>query len=161
LGGDLIIVSGIGRFRSPLVKELKPSGIGIWTYHFYLNLLSWSKDEFLRFIRLSSPSQSEILGKNPHLNIFDMITILPASREMLCEALAFFMTDKIVWDDVQHKFVMSDGEGKPSGEISCDNFDEVRDMVLKLNYINLDEKTAVKPQSQKTKEGDNGVQSFG
>jgi len=133
LSGDPVFVEGIGRFRSPLLKELKPAaGIGINTYNLYLSILSWEKDDFLRHI---PESQAALLGKNDKLSVFDMMTALkPEFREILHQALSFFMTDRVEWDGGNNRFLTYGGDAETGG-IDRENFDDARDAILQLNYI--------------------------
>lgn len=139
LSGDSIPVEGIGHIHSPLLRELKPTqGIGTWTYGLYLNLLTWEKDDLIKFMKLSSGKQLKALAKDTRLGIFDTITIVESSRKLLQEAMAFFMDEEVVWDDKNHVFITkSKTTGEIIGSINRDNFDDVRDMMLQVNYINI------------------------
>ena len=55
ISGDSIPVEGVGHIRSPLLHELKPThGIGMWTYNLYLNILSWEKEDLIKFMKMST-----------------------------------------------------------------------------------------------------------
>ena len=73
LSGDPIFVEGKVHFRSPVLKELKPGGIGITLYNIYLAILSMDKDNFLKHI---PESHAVILSKNAQLTAYDMMTVL-------------------------------------------------------------------------------------
>lgn len=139
MSGDAIFAEGIGHFRSPQLKELKPTtGIGSWMYTFYLNLLSWEKEDFLQYVTEAFPHQAVVLQKAEQLSVFDMMTLQKEFRAMLEQALSFFIVEKLSWDEKAYKFMTFDTEEKSVGEIDRKNFDTVRDMALQMNYINLD-----------------------
>jgi len=151
LSGDQIFVSGVGHFKPPLVKDIKPTaGIGSWAYQLYLNILSWNKEDFFKFSRLINPRQAGILSNDAgELGLFDVMTLIPPFRQTLQEALGFFLSEEIRWVEKEHRFCTTGADGKEAGAICRDNFDDVRDMMLQLNYINL-EKAPLKHSSKKT-----------
>lgn len=139
ISGDSIPVDGIGHIRSPLLRELKPTqGIGTWTYGLYLNMLVWEKDDLIKFMKISSGKRLKALVEDTRLGTFDTITLLEGSRKLLQKAMAFFMDEELVWDDKRHAFLTkSKTNGELIGSITRDNFDDVRDMMLQVNYINV------------------------
>lgn len=139
ISGDSIPVDGIGHIRSPQVKELKPTqGIGTWKYNLYLNILLWEKEDILKFMKLSTGRRLKALSDNDKLNVFDSITILDETRQLLQDAMAFFIDENLVWDKSKREFSAKDKEtNEVVGHINRENFDDVRDMMLQVNYINL------------------------
>lgn len=154
ISGDLIPINGIGHLRSPLLSELKPTqGIGTWKYNFYLNMLVWEKDELIKFMRVTTGRSLKALEKAGKLTTFDVVTLIDAPRELLREAMAFFMGENIAWDKATKVFVTTDKQtNQIIGSINRDNFEEVRDMMLQLNYINLGR--SAKPQKFASKQAE-------
>lgn len=140
ISGDSIPVSGVGHIRSPRLYELKPTqGIGSWNYNLYLNLLVWNKEELLKFMKISTGKPLRALTTDDKLGAFDTVTIIENSRESLQKAMAFFIDEELVWDAKGHKFLTRTKDTKEKvGHIDRDNFDEVRDMMLQMNYINIE-----------------------
>ena len=141
LSGDPIPVEGIGTMRSPKLRDLCPSsGVGYKVYNLYLNFLSWDKEQLLKYDDIMHFRGSNKLHHNA-LNMFDVVTLLKQTRELCRAALSFFILEKMVWDETQRRFIVfneSDGVTKIIGEINRDNFEEVRQMMLQMNYIGLD-----------------------
>lgn len=154
ISGDSIFVSGIGHFRSPLLKELKPSiGIGTWTYNLYLNLLAWDKDEVINFMRLSTGKRLRSLEQNDKLTLFDVICLIEEPRKLLQKAMAFFVDEIVSWDESARSFILKNDLDEDVGRINRENFEEVRDMMLQMNYINIGESAKpVKHSSQQAQE---------
>ncbi|MGN0819843.1 MAG: hypothetical protein ACI4M6_05550 [Christensenellaceae bacterium] len=155
ISGDSIPVSGVGHIRSPQLWELKPTqGIGAWKYNFYLNLLIWDKDELIKFMRLSTGKKLKALDNAEKLTAFDVITLLDSPRKLLQDAMAFFMDENICWNNEKKVFItFIEDTNNVTGVINRDNFEDVRDMMLQVNYINLGR--MAKPQkfaSKKAKE---------
>ena len=155
ISGDSIPVTGVGHIRSPLLSELKPTqGIGAWRYNLYLNVLIWDKEELINFMRLSTGRKLKAFDKAEKLTAFDVVTLLDSPRKLLQDAMAFFMDENIIWDNDKKYFVTSIKDTNQTiGVINRDNFEDVRDMMLQVNYINLGQKA--KPQkfaSKKAKE---------
>jgi hypothetical protein len=150
LSGDFIFAQGIGHFRSPKLKDLRPTeGVGIKVYNTYLALLTWDKEDFLKCV---SQSQATMFEQADKLTLFDMMAILkPEFRELLRCAFDFFLLEKIIWDEKQNCFLTFSEGNEEVGKISRDNFDEVRDMALQMNYMNLGKLAEPKHASAKAK----------
>ena len=155
LSGDNIYAEGIGHFRSPKLKELAPTtGIGSWMYTFYLNILAWEKEDFLKYVTATLPHLASVLQKKDNLGVFDMMTLQKDFRMMLHQALSFFIAEDVVWEDKSYSFLMLDKKENQIGAIDRNNFDEAKDMALQMNYINLGkskDSEALKFNNKKTK----------
>ena len=135
--GDPIPIPEVGHIRSPHLYELMPSrGIGFWTYNLYLNLLSWDKEDLINFARSSMGKKYSVFSRANGLNAFDIVTLVDMPRQMMIEAMSFFMLEDLVWCDDKRYFSVRDKETQEEiGKISRENFDEVRDMMLQMNYV--------------------------
>lgn len=151
ISGDSIPVNDVGHLRSPQIKEIKPTkGIGAWTYNIYLNILAWEREEIIDFIKITSPRKAEILNKNAQLGAYDIITLVDLTRELLLNAMAFFMDEKIIWEEKDRSFYTFNQENNQQvGKIDRNNFEEVRDMMLQLCYISVGD--AAKPVKHSSK----------
>ncbi len=139
ISGDSIPVDGIGHIRSPKLRELKPTqGIGMWTYNLYLNILSWQKEDIIKFIKISRGKQLKSLDSRDKLNAFDVVTLLEQPRQLLRDAMGFFIDEELMWDERTRSFISEDKNNHDKvGCIDRNNFEDVRDMMLQVNYINL------------------------
>lgn len=166
ISGDSIFMRGVGHLRSPKLKELLPSkGIGEYTYNLYLNVASWNKTDVYKMLNFVSPNKAAILRDVNQLSLFDLVTIIDNLKSVVQEALSFFLVEELSWDSIRHKFITTDKDTKKKvGEITRDNFDEVRDGILILNYIPTDvkeEKKAPQFSSPKAKELWERAQKYG
>lgn len=154
LSGEPILVKNVGHLRSPILRELCPLGIGHSAYNFYLNFLSWDKENLLEYDRLMKYRGVSKL-ENGALNTFDAATLLKQTREFCRGILSFFMLEELVWDDTGRRFISFTKDESPVaiGEINRENFDDVRKMMLQLNYIGIDgDESPVSYSDQKSKE---------
>lgn len=139
LSGEPIFVDGVGHLRSPAVGDLRPySGIGYSTYKTYLNFLAWDKEQLLQYVALMWHGKCEKLH-NPQLATFDVATLFIQTREFYRGILSFFMLEDLVWDERRRCYLViaHDGDRSNVGEINRSNFDQVRKMMLQLNFIGL------------------------
>lgn len=151
ISGDDIYVDGVGHLKPPKLKDLQPSkGIGMWTYNTYVNILAWQKEDFLNTIRATMDKRGDMLD-NDKLSVFDVMTLVSMSRELLQKALEFFIREDVIWDEELRSFITKTDD-KAIGKISRDNFDEVRNMLLQLNYIGLGKEA--KPIKHSSKEAE-------
>jgi len=155
ISGDSIFVENVGHIRSPFLYELKPTqGIGTWTYNLYISLLAWDREKIINFLKMSTGRKLSKLEDNTKLEVFDILTIIEGSRELLRKAIAFFMLEDVVWNEEDRAFITMDGETNDYiGRVDRNNFEEVRDMMLQMNYINLGESAKpLKHSSDKARE---------
>lgn len=155
ISGDSIFLRGAGHIRPPQLKELLPTkGIGEFTYNLYLNILTWNKSDVYKFIGFFSEKKAAILKNNEQLSVFDLITVIDELRMLVEKTLSFFLDEELKWDGVRHKFItLEKNSQKQIGEITRENFDEVRDCILQMNYITggIKKDTEIKFASKKAK----------
>lgn len=166
LSGEPILIKGVGHIRSPKLRELCPSsGIGYKAYNWYLSLMSWDKIQLLRYDTLMQYRGADKL-EHERLTVFDAATLIQSTRELYRGALSFFMAEDIVWDSSSRTYVVytrngEDAEPQIVGEITRDNFEDVRRLILQMNFIGLDKDGApVKHSSEKSKELWERVQGY-
>lgn len=154
LSGEPIAVAGVGHLRSPKLKEISPGGIGNELYSVYLNFLSWGKDEFLKYDTITGVRGVDKLQKaKDRLTVFDIVALMPMTREAFRGVLSFFIVEAIVWGEDEMSYVVLNEKNEVVGRIARDNFEEVRKMILNMNYIGLDKPTATaKPSTDRARE---------
>lgn len=111
----------------------------MWTYNLYLNILSWEKEDLIKFMKMSTGKRLKALDNADKLSAFDVVTLLEPTRQLLQEAMAFFIDEELEWNKTKRCFIAKTKDNH--NEIGCinrDNFDDVRDMMLQVNYINLE-----------------------
>lgn len=155
LSGGVVYMNGVGHLRSPWLHELKPTtGLGQQGYNLYLNILSWDKAHVLKYGRLMNYRGIDKLDRD-ELIAYDVITLIPAMRELCRGVLSFFMLEEMIWDEKNRRYVVIDPDDTSSGvgEINRSNFDDVRAAMLQLNYIGLNKEAApISHSSDKSKE---------
>lgn len=139
LSGDPISVKGVGHIRSPKLKEMSPSsGIGWDGYSIYIYFLKAGCEQL----------KKDIL-KNDAIDgsIYEIVTQNCDLRTLYEKAFSFFMLETVAYEETNNVFVSiasvpdeesDDGvKNIPIGLISESNFDDVRAMILTMNYITL------------------------
>jgi len=147
ISGDPLFVPSVGHIRSPYLWELKPAkGIGLWQYNLYLNVLLSDKEDALRFVQMTGKSEKamQMLRENDKLETFDILTLVNGTRELLCSSLGFFIVESLQWDKGKMAFLTTNetDEGEQQRTIGCisrDNYNEIRDAILRLNYIKVED----------------------
>ncbi|MFA5625541.1 MAG: hypothetical protein WC966_10890 [Bradymonadales bacterium] len=142
LSGAPIYIEEVGHIRSPQLKELNPTtGIGIQKYNSYLNMLSQDKEDLTSALEGVAKKQAAILRQAERLNTFDVISLQPMFIPVVQNALEFFMTETVRWKDKERVFVAcgkNKSSAKKTGYINRDNYDGVRNEILRMNYIGVD-----------------------
>lgn len=153
LSGESIYVENIGNVQSPKLKKIKPkSGIGWDKYALYLNLFAWNKEQLLESVKKLPIRGIRVLEKIPDkFETFDIMILIPQIKKLLAEAMAFFIIDTILWDEKTFAFNVLDKNNNPTGRIDRDNFKDLCEIVLKLNYVGVSkDNMKIKDDSSKT-----------
>lgn len=85
------------------------------------------------------------------LTAYDILILIPQTRAMLQNALSFFITEKVEWNELQKAFFVSNDDGELVGQIGRKNFKEVASTILKLNYVGT-KKQEAKPTKYRSDE---------
>lgn len=136
LSGDAIMIDGVGHFRSPQLKEMNQSGSVSWqTYNTFIYVVKSNRDEITGLIPTTEPMDTLFL------TIINNDTI----RELYRGVLDFFMLETVLYDADQQRFVVIEMTQQDEenihvsivGEITEENLDDVREVILRMNYISL------------------------
>lgn len=164
LSGFPIYIDGVGHIKSPLLKDLcPPDGLGNKGYNLYLNVLSWDKEAVIKYNMALQIRGAEKLNRK-ELQTFDVITFFDYTRELIIRVLSFFMLENLKWDQETRSilaFQQNEESQELVGVITRDNYDDIRKLILKLNYIGLSEEEApVRHSSQASKDAWEKVQEY-
>lgn len=143
LSGYPIPVEGVGRLKSPKLSDIfKSGGLGYKGYNLLISFLTWNIEEIVKYDKLVGINAADVLLKNDKLTTYDAITLVGQTRELCRDVLSFFMCEKVIWDEQSRSYITfvvnEDGDRKAVGSINKANFDEVKSLILNLNYIGLD-----------------------
>jgi len=158
LSGYPLVFEGVGTMRSPRLEELRPQtsgGLGEKGYMMYLTLLSWDRDDAIEYAQMCGARGWEKVN-NDQFGVFEIVFFLRFLREMYLGMLSFFIEGIVSWDEKQMHVTISqtdeEGDEVEIGIIDKNNFEEVREALLNLNYINIDKSEVVpKFTSEKTR----------
>lgn len=139
LSGDPISVKGVGHIRSPKLKEMSPAGMIGWDgYNVFIYFLKAGREQLKKDI---------LKTDNVDDSIYKIVTQNCDLRTLYEKAFSFFMLETVVYEETNNVFVSiasvqddksDDGvKNIPIGLISESNFDDVRAMILTMNYITL------------------------
>lgn len=153
LCGCDIPLDGICMLKQPKLRALTSSGIGFSTYKQYLSLFRLSVADVLELTGLSELSElyAQLSEHEKKLvPVFDVVALIPDVRELLCEALAFFISGEISYRPETKSFTTSCGNF--TGEITSENFLDVCDAIMQISCIASKRKDApVSFRSEKAK----------
>lgn len=156
ISGDEIPIDKVGHIRSPKLWELKPTkGIGEYMYNLYINAIIWEREDYINFILKIDPKKANILINNKDLNAYDIATSYSYTKNLLQKAIDFFVIENLSWNDGERRFDVYSKEDKEKivGYIDRENFEEIKDVILQLNYMNLGEEAKpLKFSNNKAKE---------
>ena len=128
LSPEPITFQNIGSIKSPTLREV--SRIGYVTYQTYLSILLLDTQSYLSAIT------SHSAPKKDDINFFDIILHDKTLRSSICNALNFFMTDEVIFDEEHKVFFTYNGsvdennQKQPTGIIYSENYSEITDAIL-------------------------------
>lgn len=153
LCGCDILLDGICVLKQPKLSALTSDGIGLDTYKQYLLLFKLNTADILKLAGLSELFElySQLSEDEKRLvTVFDTMLAIPILRELLCEALAFFISGEISYQPETKSLAASCGNF--TGEITSDNFSDVCDAIMQISCISSGKATApVSFRSEKAK----------
>ena len=149
LSGEPIFINNIGRVRSPIVREIKSvGGIGQERYSLYLNIFAWDKNQIIDNLKNLPIRGIKALSKVPEkFNNFDIMILIPQMKKLLAEAMAFFIVERIKWEEQSLSFVVFNEHNKEIGRIDRNNFDVLCEVVLKVNYVGVNKDKKINNES--------------
>lgn len=128
LSPEPISFRNIGSIKSPTLREV--SRIGYVTYQTYLSILLLDTQSYLSAVTSHNTSQGD------NMNFFDIILYDKTLRSSICNALNFFMTDEVIFDEEHNVFFTYNGSAdennqkQPTGIIYSENYSEITDIIL-------------------------------
>ena len=102
--------------------------------------MSWDKEDLVDALKIKKESTLKKITETEDITIFDVFTIIPEMTETLRKAMSFFMTEKIEWS-AKDKCFYTFEDDKVVGQVNRDNYGELQEVILQLNYINLSKRT--------------------
>lgn len=128
LSPEPITFQNIGTVKSPTLREV--SHIGYLTYQGFLSLLLLDTKSYLSAMKLHD------IAKYENLPFFDILIYDKNLRDSVCNALNFFLTDEVSFDEEHNVFVTYNGsldehnQKQPTGIIFAENYTELTDVIL-------------------------------
>lgn len=137
LSGEKIFLNGVGWVRSPFLWELKPGkNISIQEYRVLVNILGTDKDQAVRLVTDKNQKSLGKLAEDDKFCVFDILTIRDEMRKVLIASLRFFTEADVKWNEHARSFSLLFQDGY-IGTVDRNNFDDVREVILHLNYRSL------------------------
>lgn len=131
--------------RPPTLDKIRL--IGIEKYYFYLNVILIDLDTYLDELKIRDSYDKLDEVSKSQCSIFDFLIGVDDTRNNLQESLSFFIAEKLQYDSVSKTFLLIDEKSnKIVGVIDRDSFEEIKDGICQLSYINRDN-----AKSKKTK----------
>lgn len=138
------------------VKPMTPRYIakngGFGDYSWFLNSLSLDVTKYFEITNQKEFYETLSEEDKQKLNIFDLIISQPQIREVIENALSFFMIEKIKYVDEQKMFFAfnEDDLENPIGIITRNYYSQLANIILQLNGMQIKENVACKvtPKAQ-------------
>lgn len=108
--------------------------VGYTTYMSYINCCSMELNTFLEAIGIDKKYGELSEEEKAECTVFNLLIAEQSMRVLLHEALSFFIEEKVVFEGVEFSLYKADSD-VPFSSINSDNFDELRDGILQLNYL--------------------------
>lgn len=143
-----LYMQGVGHITCPTLKHIVSTG-GEGAYNSRLNVLLMTKVQILE--SLAEVLEEKTLKELDQLDLFQIMMIIEYFRNGLLDTFRYFLTQDVRVDDKALELITFNPREKKSpsdvvqtGRITVDNYIQVRDWILRRNYID-----PPKPQTKK------------
>lgn len=133
----------------PTLESLRDIGEDLYSQ--YISILSIDLNTFLEKTNCREVFEKISVAKNIELNIFDLLIARYETREILHNALCFFIVEEVVFDDKNNRFVLFDENCQKKGQIDNSNYEDFQYGVLQINHLSGDKPKPIKYKNNKSK----------
>lgn len=143
--------------RVPHLRDIRSgTGVGFAAYYRHIHILSLDQETAFSAMGLTEYWQQLPPEEQQTMDLFTVLAAIPSSRQLLGEALSFFLCEKVVYSEADHVFFLldpsGDGERLPIGAVTSENYDRIRDAILQVNCLASADTAPVTFRSQKARE---------
>lgn len=147
LSNEPILFPGVGSIKKLRMGDLLTGKdrIGQANYHAFIFLMQASKNDIIDIVTKQDAKAGALFKKfSEEMSLFDLITLFPATASSLIAAFDTFLEEEVGYVEAEKAIVTyrDVGTGSPIivGRITRDNYDELRDAIMKTNHAQLDSK---------------------
>lgn len=135
LGKD-IFVKGVGTVRQIHLDSIA-SPEEQERYTRCLSLIAQSTDDIIALYEAQDEFDRMPYEERAKINSFDLIVSVRWTRELLLEALDFFIVQHVSFDEASGTFIVSGGE--TDGVVDHDTYPELRRTIMQMNYLEVEQ----------------------
>lgn len=150
ISGRDIAYEGICTLRPPTLSSI--SDITYSKYNDYLIILTMDLEKYLEVMQLQELFERFDEETKKECTVFDFLIARPDTRELLLEALWFFIAEKLAYDVKNTRFLIFNDNLKPIGYIDRSNYEDVKYGIMQINYLAMKEVRPKKYRNSKAKE---------
>lgn len=123
-GSDIPIMDGL-HVRQPTLNDIRQPDVGERVYQSYLSLLCMTAKDLMEHGASGIPDQLI-----EHISGFDLLTGIDELRPAFDKAIGFFIREPLEYVAANARFETQDG-----GVICRENYEHVRDVIMKISCI--------------------------
>lgn len=157
LSGMDIPLPSLCTIRVPHLNDIRGgTGIGFAAYYRHIHILSLDQEAAFSAMGLTDYWKRLPAEEQQAMGLFSVLAALPSSRQLLGEALSFFLCENVAYDERSGIFgLTTSGAGghiQPAGAVTQENYDGIRDAILQVNCLAGTDTAPVKFRNQKARE---------
>lgn len=143
LSGCPIKIDNTFYIRQPQIKDIIGSistlGVGYEKYIIYLNHLSLEKKDIVSLFEKQEYETEDEKALIAYLKeqdgVFDILTWFPMFRNLLVEALGFWVIGRLNYEESSKSILISNLKGETVGAITKSNYGEVSQKIRQINNM--------------------------
>lgn len=132
LSPEPVQIADIGGILSPTLRDI--SSLGYRTYQYYLTILLMDLKTYFQMAGQEEAYESLSDEEKSQISVFDLMTAVPESCELLQDVLNFFVMENVVFSPSHNGFIVQN-DMEDVGIITRDNFASVSDYICQRNSI--------------------------
>lgn len=134
LGGGPIPYDDLCTLRPPTLDDIRR--IGYDRYQQYLQLFTLEREPLWEALGIREQLDSLPAAEQDHFSPFVLLTLQPVLRDLLREALSFFLCETVVFDEPLGSYLLfRPEEDTPRRLVNARNFESVRSGIRQLNCL--------------------------
>ncbi|MBR0596959.1 hypothetical protein [Sinanaerobacter chloroacetimidivorans] len=153
LSPEPIRLDGVGLIRSPTLRDISKLRYRYRQYSEYMRILQIDMDLYLSTLEQETREQWDQLGNL--IGIYDILIQNQELRELLLQAFSFFICGAVEYLPDEKIFLVSEvtasSDSQTKGVIQSSNYDELRSMILQMNYLISDDSEPPSYASEKAR----------
>lgn len=150
LSPEPIYIQGLGNVQSPTLRKI--AKLTFAEYNLYINMLSLNKDKLINLMNMQEDYDKTPEDIKSQITLYDIMISKQEIINIYVKVFSFFIIDNVQYSEKDKAFLIFSTDESLIGFIDKDNYVDVFNIILKINYFSSNSSETKKYKSKKAKE---------